>query len=755
MTAIPFESLRLDGRSHQSALWWLVLLYRRPKQFEETLAAAESWQQMVAGLRLYCHQLPYAVSICSLGRMVIFGALGFKAEVRLQSPAETLLWHAELIAVGLAYGIVFGIALGLVGRITCGIAGGIAIGVAFGVAFGLAGGLAYGLAFGIAIGVAGEIVGGFVFGIAIGIAVGIAYGIVVGIGVGVAYGLAVGIGIGVTSSMAVLRAYYQALQPLFLWPKVKGSWYPYHPVAWDDCCRIPFPGLDRLLVDYHEQEFEAAEREIARLIDSYPSQRFQALRARATLVARRAGRSRDLSRLDEIVAILPEGDKGFLAQTRWLREMLHEISGLQARLDTLDRPLLREPLARLLSREIERFRESVASFREPLAQEFRSAAGNWLTVAKRQLTEAAAVLGKEPTRQVFRAGVPVDREREAFVPRNAVSGEIERQVMLATGCPGIVLYGRRRTGKSTVLRNLDASLPPHVLRVRISMQNPAAFNSLADLVATLTGALDRAVEGLVPAIGANDLRYLFRSLDTADRKLSTADRSLLISIDEYENLDRKIGEGIFPRDLLATLRESIQTHRHITWIFAGSHEITELPHASWASYLVSARTIEVGPFTVAETRLLLTEPLKYSTLWLKDDPTRPRFEPGFWGEGGIERIHAEAGGWPHLVQLVAETVVDLLNVDRRTSADAEFIERALGQAILHGHAVLHELMREESTLPGEWAYLAGFRTRTTQPPPADEEIARSLRRRLLVTDSGSGLWRLRVPLMERWLRERG
>ncbi len=33
----------------------------------------------------------------------------------------------------------------------------------------------------------------------------------------------------------------------------------------------------------------------------------------------------------------------------------------------------------------------------------------------------------------------------------------------------------------------------------------------------------------------------------------------------------------------------------------------------------------------------------------QDDATRPRFTPGFWGEGGIERIHAETGGWPHLV----------------------------------------------------------------------------------------------------------
>ena len=48
----------------------------------------------------------------------------------------------------------------------------------------------------------------------------------------------------------------------------------------------------------------------------------------------------------------------------------------------------------------------------------------------------------------------------------------------------------------------------------------------------------------------------------------------------------------------------------------------------------------------------------------------------------------------------------------------------------------------------------GFRRQDTQPPPTDEAVHRSLRRRLLVVED-DGEWRLRVPLMQRWLRERG
>ncbi|MCP3960515.1 MAG: hypothetical protein GY719_21935 [bacterium] len=91
-------------------------------------------------------------------------------------------------------------------------------------------------------------------------------------------------------------------------------------------------------------------------------------------------------------------------------------------------------------REIENFRHQIGGYQQPLSREFRAASKKWLEVANAQFADARAVLEKEPTRQVFRAGDPVDRDNEAFIPRDAITNEIEGQVMLATGCPGLVLY---------------------------------------------------------------------------------------------------------------------------------------------------------------------------------------------------------------------------------------------------------------------------------------------------------------------------
>ena len=99
--------------------------------------------------------------------------------------------------------------------------------------------------------------------------------------------------------------------------------------------------------------------------------------------------------------------------------------------------------------------------------------------------------------------------------------------------------------------------------------------------------------------------------------------------------------------------------------------------------------------------------------------------------------------------------MDLLNDQGSREVDPALFERALDEAIVRGHNVLYELMRRESFLPGEWEYLSAFRKQEAQPPPEDEAMASSLRRRMLVTmDDEVGQWRLRVPLMRRWLLKR-
>ena len=449
--------------------------------------------------------------------------------------------------------------------------------------------------------VAGEIVLGIVLGIAGGVAAGIAYGI------------------------AVFRAYYYPWHFMLLAVTPTASGYRLHPVAWDDLCSLPFVGLNRFLLDLWNSVPETGEREIERLL-SYPSQREEALKARTAVIARTAGINANLAQLDDLVNRLPEGDKGYLAESPRVREMVAGIAEAQRRIDSIDRPFLRQPYAEALVLKIEAFRGQISGFHEPLASDFRKAADAWLELAQAQLEQIKKITGREPTPQVFRAGDPVDRSKEAFAPRLGVIGQVERRVILGDGCPSLLIYGRRRMGKSTLIRNLDIFVLDTVRIASVSMQNPKLSSSTAYFVRLIDEKLRATLNHETTALKSEDLRGLFERLSSANSWLDDAGLRLILAIDEFENIDTKIGEGVFSPDLLATIRESIQSHRRLIWVFAGSHRVTMLKNAEWPSYLISVQTIEIPPFTETETRLLLTDPLQRSPLYARDAERRPRFE---------------------------------------------------------------------------------------------------------------------------------
>ena len=309
-------------------------------------------------------------------------------------------------------------------------------------------------------------------------------------------------------------------------------------------------------------------------------------------------------------------------------------------------------------------------------------------------------------------------------------------------------------GKSTLIRNLDAFVPDTVRIASVSMQNPNLFTSTASFVRQIDKDMSAALNGEAATLNTGDLGGLFERLSSANSWLEDAGLRLILAFDEFEYIDTKIGEGVFSPDLLATIRELIQSHRRLIWVFAGSHRVTMLKNAEWPSYLISVQTIEIPPFTETETRLLLTDPLHRSPLYARDAERRPRFDSSFWGEGGIAWIHAQTAGWPHLVQLLASGAVDFANESETARLNGRALEEVARRAIVSGDMVLHQLVHAESQSEAERAYIAGFRTKDSQSPPEDEPTLRSLRHREIIAEEG-GVWRLKVPLMQQWLRTRG
>jgi len=723
-------------RRHASAMFWLLLHYFRPEECAREVQNLGAYYKERIGYLIWLHALPYL-----LGLLALFVALDSYVVRLHQRPALGLQVNAFTFLI-------------IEGTIACAVS--LVTGIALRVYIGLRSRSPLAVVTSVTVGI--------VFATCDGGAIWFSRDIVRGIATQLAFALSrdftwrpdwevfIPFVSGFAFLIGFLRIYYYPIHLVLLLLPSRYSRF-LHPIVWDDCCVLPFFRLSQLLVEWEQRSQGRDLRTIDELITNYPSQRHQALRAQVIIIARRSARVLDLSTLDEIVATLPQGTKGYLNETQKIRDGVITIATMQARLDTMDRTALREPTAMLLCTEIDNFSLRIGGLQEPLATEFRRAAKAWGEIAAKQHMQATQA-GHKSTVQVFRAGDPIQREYEAFVPRHSVLGQLEQQILMSRGCPGIVLYGRRRMGKTTTIKNLGGFLPATVIPIIISMQNPASFISLESFILSVTQQTHEALPESILIVDHPGLPEFYEYLCKIDALLRDSGKRLLVALDEYELIDKNIGEGIFPPRLLDTIRQSVQEHRSITWLFAGSHGIAELKHAAWTSYLVSARTVEVPLFSLPETTLLLTDPLKHSSIRLNDSTQRPKFFKGFWGREGIERIHEETAGWPHLVQLVAECIVDIVNEESVEAVDERIFEDALERCLVRGHNVFHELLYSESTMVGEWDYLSRFRKRETQPEPPNKELSDSLRRRLLVRVE-DGMLKLRVPLMRRWLINRG
>lgn len=237
-----------------------------------------------------------------------------------------------------------------------------------------------------------------------------------------------------------------------------------HPVRLDDLCWFPLPRLHRILVDHCEHDLCMSE--IRRLAFTYPSQSKQALIASYIVHIRSASQINNLAELDKYVNSMPSGP--FVSLDKILSSM-HKISVLQARLNILQRPAFREPVAGEIRASVENLRYQIADLRVTFRDEFQTAALHWQSLADRQYADAKTRLKRELTPQVFRAGESVDRDREAFVPRMPIIEALEEQLTLPAGCPGLLITGRRRMGKSTLIRNLRGFIPETIKVVIVPM----------------------------------------------------------------------------------------------------------------------------------------------------------------------------------------------------------------------------------------------------------------------------------------------
>jgi len=221
-----------------------------------------------------------------------------------------------------------------------------------------------------------------------------------------------------------------------------------------------------------------------------------------------------------------------------------------------------------------------------------------------------------------------------------------------------LLYGHRRMGKSSILKNLPYRLDgQRNLVVEFNLQRVGKVSSTGELLYALALALyDRLLLSTSSPIsepdeatflGANHNPY--QAFNRWLRSLAPhmVERRFIVAIDEFELIESAIDEGRIEAELIDFLRGLIQTTDWFVLALAGLYTLQEKCYDYWNPLFGSIKPRRVSFLSADSTRKLITQPAA-------------DFPLDYTQEAIDEIIHLTYGQ-PYLVQLIGQKLVAQFN----------------------------------------------------------------------------------------------
>lgn len=346
----------------------------------------------------------------------------------------------------------------------------------------------------------------------------------------------------------------------------------------------------------------------------------------------------------------------------------------------------------------------------------------------------------------FVVGPPVRlSDTSLFKGRRDVIQAIEKEFLEAFSPFSLLLYGRRRSGKTSILLNLSHLLSSQFEAIYIDCQHPKwcesdqafCFNLAREIFERLFQSDD--VKGIRQPQEAqfekNAFTRLDEYLDQFERLATERGKRILLAFDEYEGLEESIAGGDISKNVLGKLRNIIQHRARIVVLVSGSHRFEELTGVNWASYLINTRTLELSFLDEPSARELLTEPV-------------PQLH---YEDGVLEEILRLTHCQPYLLQAVASELVNHLNELQKTTATRADLDAAVNKVLTSAGAYFANTWREdnsatEQTVLRAYAEGAGERVATAEFQAALQSL---IRKEMMERDGDA--YRLAVPLFGLWI----
>ncbi len=423
----------------------------------------------------------------------------------------------------------------------------------------------------------------------------------------------------------------------------------------------------------------------------------------------------------------------------------------------------------LLARVVELWQSIVAAEQGRLGQ----AALRELTPAARRaagIVERTSGVWQRPVTPFdnpYVAGAPV--YPPLLVGRKDVFNRIGEVWSAKANPDSIILYGHRRMGKSSILRNLDQAAPPGSVIVYADMAGETSFvESTADLLLGLADRIHAAVRRAYPATKLSEpdpdacstpprAQFQFDRLMEQVRE-ALGGRTLILALDEFEAVEQAVKAGKIGIEIYQFLRTKTQ-EPWLTLVLGGLHTLDEMSRDYQQPFYGSYENMRVSYLAHDDAWRLITNPTGDFGL---------NYEPE-----AVERIIVETGGQPYLVQQICRDALDHLNhelfdleAERPALIRLSDVEAALGDDFFRRGTVYFDGIWTQASGPDQRALLrtmaqrdelwtlSELETATGLSPDALRRELRWAERHdiLRKLESDPLAWHFHVPLLRRWIR---
>jgi hypothetical protein len=310
----------------------------------------------------------------------------------------------------------------------------------------------------------------------------------------------------------------------------------------------------------------------------------------------------------------------------------------------------------------------------------------------------------KPVKNPYVIGDPV--EGDLFVGREDIMRQLKEQWVMSSQPQSVMLYGHRRMGKTSILRNIAKSSGADAQIIYVDLQSLEAISlGMGEVFLAISDAISESIS-LPPPDTKEFLRlpertfklYLKQVIKQLDNK------SLIIAMDEFETLENLINAEQLPGNFMAVLGGFVQMSPKIAFAFAWLQTLEEKTQDDFKQFLESLTPIRVSFLNRATTHQLLANP-------------DPDFLLDYESEA-MDRIYDLTFGQAYLVQLLGFLLVRRYN--------KQVFEEGKPKKRIFTVADVNAIIQENELFETGGNYFTGVWGQAGENAPGQQDILRAL-----------------------------